>query len=55
MVRQELKGVVLLVPVDEIKTLQCCLAGRHVKCGNVSIYKTLASTDLRLETIRGII
>ena len=27
----------LLVSVDEIKNLQCCLAGRHVKCGNVSI------------------
>ena len=27
----------LLVSVDEIKNLQCCLAGRHVKCGNMSI------------------
>ena len=27
----------LLLSVDEIRNLQCCLAGRHVKCGNVSI------------------
>ena len=27
----------LLVSVDGIKNLQCCLAGRHVKCDSVSI------------------
>ena len=41
----------LLVSVDEIKNLQFFIAGRHDKCGD----KTLASNDLRLEIVRGII